>query len=242
VDSNHKAYEHTASFARLDAILDQADVNYEQVNSLPDRDKLTFSNGFYANCSALFVDIRGSSELPKKLKRPSLARLYRAYISELVAVMNGDPDCREINIVGDGVWCVVNTPLKRDIDFVFSTAAKAHSLVKTLNCKLKKRGKDPIRVGIGMDWGRALMIKAGYSGSGINDVVYMGDVVNSAAKLASKGDMGWLVPGPLMVGSDFYTNLNDHNKSLLSWNSTHACYSGSVVNVAMDEWYKANCG
>jgi hypothetical protein len=31
------------------------------------------------------------------------------------------------------------------------------------------------------------MIKACYSGSGINDVVYMGEVVNRAAKLASQG-------------------------------------------------------
>jgi class 3 adenylate cyclase len=240
VDSNYKAYDHFASFGRLDTILSQSDLNYEEVNELPDRDRLTFSNGFYANCSALFVDIRGSSELPKKLKRPTLARLYRAYISELVAVMNGDPKCREINIVGDAVWCVVNTPYKSDIDTVFSTAAKAHSLVKALNCKLAKRGIESIRVGIGMDWGRALMIKAGYSGSGINDVVYMGDVVNSAAKLASNGDMSWLTPGPLMVGSQFYGNLNDHNKGLLSWNSTHWCYSGSVVNTSMEEWYTAN--
>jgi class 3 adenylate cyclase len=129
--------------------------------------------------------------------------LYRAYISELVAVMNGDPRCREVNIVGDAVWSVINTPTKPDIDQVFYTACRAHSLVKALNCKLKAKGVDPIRVGIGMDWGRVLMIKAGYSGSGINDVVYMGDVVNSAAKLASKGDMRYLASGPLMAGSDF---------------------------------------
>lgn len=241
MDSNSKTYDHLASFGRLDTILNQSDLNYEEVDELPDRDKLTFSNGFYANCSALFVDIRGSSELPTKMKRPTLARLYRAYISELVAVMNGDPKCREVNIVGDAVWCVVNTPYKSDIDTAFSTAAKAHSLVKALNCKLKKRGIEPIRVGIGMDWGRALMIKAGYAGSGINDVVYMGDVVNSAAKLASKGDMSWLASGPLMVGSQFYGNLNDHNQGLLSWNSTHSCYSGNVVSTAMEDWYDANC-
>lgn len=92
-----------------------------------------------------------------------------------------------------------------------------------------------------MDWGRALMIKAGYSGSGLNDVVYMGDVVNSAAKLASKGDMSWLRPGPLMIGSDFRFNLSDHNKGLTAWNGTHSCYSSSAVNVAMNDWYGANC-
>lgn len=51
--------------------------------------------------------------------------------------------------------------------------------MKVLNYKLKKAGYDtPIKAGTGASWGRALMIKAGLSGSGINDVVYMGDVVN----------------------------------------------------------------
>src|SRR3954451_24966984 len=136
MDSNFKTYDHVASFSRLDGILNQSNVNYEEVATLPDRDRLTFSNGFYANCSALFVDIRGSSQLPGKMKRPTLARLYRAYISELVAIMNSDPYCREVNIVGDAVWCVVNTPKKSDIDDVFSTAARVNSLVKVLNCKL----------------------------------------------------------------------------------------------------------
>lgn len=59
-------------------------------------------------------------------------------------------------------------------------------MINVLNYELGKRGIGPISVGIGVDYGRALMITAGYSGSGINDVVYMGDVVNRAAKLASK--------------------------------------------------------
>jgi class 3 adenylate cyclase len=241
VDSNHKSYDFEASFRRLDDILNQSDISYEEVDSLPDRDELTFTNGFYASCSALFVDIRGSSKLPQEMKRPTLARLYRAYISELVAVMNGDVYCREVNIVGDAVWCVVNTPKKTDIDDVFSTACAAHALVRVLNYKLRNKGIGAISVGIGMDWGRALMIKAGYAGSGINDVVYMGDVVNSAAKLAAKGGMGPAGLGPLIVGSSFQHNLNDHNKGLLSKTWGYTYYTGSAVNTAMDAWYQENC-
>src|SRR4051812_30829262 len=124
MDSNYESYDYLVSFKRIDDILSQPDVNYEEVDALPDRDRLTFSNGFYAYCSAMFVDIRGSSDLPSKYRRPTLARLYRAYISEVVAVMNGDSACREINIVGDGVWCIVNTPYKSYIDDVFSTACE----------------------------------------------------------------------------------------------------------------------
>ena len=59
-------------------------------------------------------------------------------------------------------------------------------MVKILNYKLSQKNYSEIAVGIGVDYGRALMIKAGYSGSSINDVIWMGDVVNSACHLCNK--------------------------------------------------------
>jgi len=241
VDSNFKTYSHVSSFARLDDILKQSQANYEEVKELPDRDRLTYSNGFYAYCSALFVDIRDSSKLPDLYKRPALAKLYRAYISEMVAIMNGNVQAREINIVGDGVWAVLNTPLKSDIDGVFSTAAQANSLVNVLNYKLGKAGySTPIKVGVGMAYGRALMVKAGYNGSGIADVVYMGDVVNAAAKLAAQGSSGYAVP-PMMIDNVFAGNLNENNTKLVTKDRTRDCYTANAVDVAMNDWYEANC-
>jgi class 3 adenylate cyclase len=240
VQSTYGPYEFEKSFARAKEILNQSDVEYQEVDSLPDRSKLTFTNGFYANCSALFVDIRESSQLPSRYRRPTLARIYRAYISEVVAIMRGDVDCKEINIVGDGVWSIVNTPNKRDIDFVFVSAARVNSFIQVLNYYLRKRSIDPIAVGIGMSWGRALMIKAGYAGTGLNDVVYMGDVVNEAARLASYGRKTWQDKA-LMLSSDFRFNLNEHNQGLVEWNSLRGCYHGSVIDTAMEAWYAANC-
>ncbi len=241
MDSNYQDYKYLDSFARIDEILAQPAGNYEEVDSLPDRDRLTFTNGFYANCSALFIDIRDSSKLPESYKRPALAKLYRAFISELVAILNSLTFAREINIVGDCVWGLYNTPKKVDIDSVFSIAAKGNSLIKVLNYKLKKAGYDKqlIRVGIGLSYGRALMVKAGLSGSGISDVVYMGDVVNSAAHLAARGgDIGGY---PFMVDGVFRHNLNDDNKALLHLGGDGKTYQGDVVNTRMEEWYDANC-
>jgi class 3 adenylate cyclase len=240
MEAPFKPYDFDASLDRMGDILDQSDINYEETSTLPSRDKLTFTNGFYAKCAALFVDIRSSSDLPNKYKRPKLARLYRAFISECVACMTHDFNCREINVVGDGVWCVVNTPFKRDIDDVFNTACRLNSMVAALNCKMKKRGFEPIRVGIGASWGRALMIKAGFAGSGINDVVYMGDVVNEAAKLASKGGLPYFAQ-PIMLSSEFHYNLNEENQSFTSYNSQHHCYQSDAVYTHMSDWVKENC-
>lgn len=237
--SNFINYDFEKSRGRIDSILDSSDNSYEEVDSIPNRDKLTFNNGFYVKCTSMFVDIRKSTELTKKYKRPTLAKIYRTFISEVVAVINGNSDCSEIFIQGDCVWAVFNTPYKTDVDGVFSTSAQVSSVIDTMNCKFKKKGIDPISVGIGIDYGRALMIKAGYSGSAINDIVWMGDVVNQAAKIARFGNRE-SYDKETMISSDIYTNLNDHNKSLLVYNNYRSCYNGNIINTGMDNWLKEN--
>ncbi|MFI1536750.1 adenylate/guanylate cyclase domain-containing protein [Streptomyces anandii] len=241
MDSNYKKYDHVASAGRIREYLTGPSANYAEVDALPDRDILTYTNGFYANCSAIFVDIRDSSQLPSKYKRPRLARIYRAYLSELVAVFNGSPLTREVNIAGDAAWAVVNTPSKPDIDSVFAMGYRANSTIKIINYYMQKSGYDhPIKIGIGMSWGRALMIKAGHNGSGINDVVYMGDVVNEAAKLANYGNSQPGIP-PIVLSENFHFNLSENSQSFFRYDNMRECYVGDALDSAMGEWYEANC-
>ena len=240
METNHTYYDFEKSRSRIDEILDESDKSFEELDSIPSRDKLTYKNGFYVNCTALFVDIRDSSTLPTKHKRPALAKIYRSYISEVVAVINGNMNCKEIEIDGDCISGIYNTPSKADIDSVFSDAAQIHSLIKILNCKYEKRGIENINIGIGIDDGRALMIKAGYNGSGLNKVVWMGEVVNSSSNLCNKANKGW-DSEVLFVSSVVYGNLNKHNQELLSWNQRNSCYHGNIINLNMEEWYTENC-
>lgn len=234
-------YSYEKSIERIDEILSTGDASFEEVDSIPSRDKLTHTNGFYVNCSCLYIDIRDSSKLPSKYQRPTLARIYRGFISECVAVINGNSKCSEVNIHGDAVWGVMDTPYKSDIDSVFSTAAELSSLIDVLNCRMKKKKNlDPISVGIGMDYGRALMIKVGHKGSTINDVVWMGDVVNAAAKLGGYGSKHW-GDQRMMISGVVYNNLNEHNQNLLTYNANNGCYHGYVVNRTMEQWRIENC-
>lgn len=240
MDGNYKAYDYLKSSERIKEILNQPAGSFQEVDGLPDRDKLTFTNGFYGTCSALFIDIRGSSALTQKYKRPTLAKIYRAFISEMVALLNSDLYVREVNIVGDCVWAVYNTPLKSHIDDVFGIAYQANTLKKLLNHHFSKKDIEPISIGIGADWGRALMIKAGYTGSGINEVIYMGDVVNRAAHLAHEAGRAWR--NPIYVGSAFQGNLNDHNRGLLTSQYVQGLgtiYSGDVVRTDMNHWVES---
>lgn len=65
-------------------------------------------------------------------------------------------------------------------------------MVQILNEKLKERGWNPIQVGIGIDTGRALMVQAGYED--IKDVIWMGDVVNTACHLANESGRNDRIP------------------------------------------------
>lgn len=238
--TNYIFYNYEKSFERIDNILENS-YTYDEVDEIPDRDKLTTTNGYYVkHCTALFVDIRDSSSLPSIHKRPTLAKLYRAYISEVVAIMNGNINCKEINVIGDGILGIFNTPLKKDIDDVISTAARISSLIDVLNYKLKKKSIEEIKIGVGISYGRLLMIKAGYKGSGIHDVVWMGEAVNEAVKLSNFGNKEYF-DKETMISNVVYNNLNDKHKKLFSKNNTHYCYHGNIIRCVMNDWYKKNC-
>lgn len=108
-------------------------------------------------------------------------------------------------------------------------------MVDILNWRLRKQSYSEIAVGIGLSWGQALMVKAGYKNSGINNIVYMGTVVNEAAKLCSYGNREYLAK-ELHLSDDFYGNLNAENQKLCTRDYNKACYSSNIVNTAMDKW------
>lgn len=236
--ASYTAYKYIDSDTRISEILASSDYEYEEKDSVPSRDSLTFTNGFYVNCSAMFVDMRGSKDLAAKYQRPTLARLYRAFISELVAVLRGNTTVCEVMIEGDCVWGVFDTKQKKNIDELFGDASRVTSFLNILNWRLSQRNIDPIRIGVGMDYGRALMIKGGYRGSGINEVVWMGEVIGSAAKLCEYGAKSFCDKS-IMLSKTIYNNLNDDNKRLASWNSTRACYHADIINTEMQAWLDA---
>lgn len=235
MEATYSNYNYKDSVTRIDEILESSENNYEEKKSIPARDSLTFNNGFDVSASALCVDIRNSSTLSEKYTRPKLAKIYRCYISEIVAVLKGDSNVNEIYIEGDGVWAVFNTPYQRDIDEIFSTAARVSSLIDILNFRFSKHNISPIVVGIGMTYGTALYIKAGYKGSGINEVVWLGKLVSDTHELCSYGNKTWS-DKEIMVSSVFYSNLNDDNKKLLEYHYQRGCYHGNIINTAMNNW------
>lgn len=236
------AYSTEDSDARIREILDEGDQAFEELDHIPSSDKLTYSNGFYVYCTALFIDIRGSSKLPENHNRPVLAKIYRAYLSECVAVLNQDANCREVFINGDCVSGIFETPSKADIDSTFFRAAQLNTLMKLLNWRLEQKGYAQLKCGIGIDYGRALMLKAGYKGHSINEIIWMGDVVNQASNLCHQGNKGSrkaIQVSPAIqqnITRDDYLKLLDpiYGNGLLLSNPTG--YEGDLIGVEMNAW------
>jgi len=239
METSYSDYDFSKSIDRINDVLDGSDASYQDKKSIPSRDELTFNNGFSVECSAIFIDIRDSKELNEKHTRPVLAKVYKTYISELIAVLKNHSKISELYIEGDAVWGICDTPFKEDIDELFSVGAQASSLIDILNIKYNKKGYSKLTVGIGISYGSSLMIKSGYKGSGINEIVWLGKLVGEAAKLCSYGNKTDN-DSEMMVSDVFYHNLNDNNKELLHKNDSRDCYHGNVVNTLMEEWVKKN--
>lgn len=227
-------YNLDASLKRIDGILD-ANQSYPDKKSVPSRDDLSYTNGFYADCTAIFVDICGSSDMTDERKRPTLAKMYRSFISEMVAMFNGFSECKEISINGDCVWAVFDTPNNDAVNVAFDAACKARSLTHILDYKFKKKSYSSIKANVGMDYGRALVVQAGFKGSAINDVIWMGDVVNSACHLCNES--GARTEGSLLLSSNVYNKLKKEYQALCRL-LRFGVYESTAVNIELNDWLK----
>lgn len=93
-------------------------------------------------------------------------------------------------------------------------------------------------MGVGLDYGRALMIKAGNKGSTIQDVVWMGDVVNQACHLCNDANSGYF-DKRVFLSNIIYDNLNEANKALCTKDGGRDIYQADIVNIEMNDWLKS---
>ncbi|MBN3723566.1 hypothetical protein [Burkholderia sp. Ac-20379] len=167
-----------------------------------------------------------------------LGKIYRAYISECIAVLNRYACCKEIYVNGDCVCGFFDTTSGIGVREAFNAACALNALIQHLNYRFEQKPYAPLRCGIGVAHGRALMIKSGYSGSGINEVVWMGDVANEASNLCHQGNRDGRAA--IQVLAEVYRRLGPRDRSLLhcvfatDWSVDH--YEGEVVNVSMASW------
>ena len=215
----------------------------ETKKEIPDDQEFTYKNAIRCFTSAIFVDIKNSTELFKS-QDEKLARLLRAFTSEIITIFQDFDKYNQIGIRGDCVYAIYSTPNEIDVCTVFDIAGKVNSFMTMFNNLLSQYGYSNIGVGIGLGYDEELIIKAGRTGTGINDKIWIGKAVVDAANLSSIANRHG--KDKIVMSDLFYSKINDSTYRNVIWITKTSCrekgyfelYQCNAVNVDFDNWIK----
>lgn len=212
------AYSFSASKERIEDIL-LSRTEIVKKDKIPVNEaEFTYSNGIRTWVVAIFIDIVGSSNLCKSPDEKT-ARIFRSFCSEIIAILRDDSNYRQIGIRGDCVYSINSTSQKDDLVEMFNSAVRIHTFMNMYRKLLEKHGYEPIKAGIGLGCSEDLIIKAGQTGSGINDKIWIGKAVVEASKLGDKANRNGIEP--IAMSHLFYYNIHEilekENEKYKSW-------------------------
>ena len=209
--------------------------------------EFTYENGIKVWVGALFVDIVDSSKLFDGANEDT-ARIIRSFCSEIINILKEDTNYHEIGIRGDCVYAIYNTETQGDLVKIFRHAYRINSFMIMLNTLLKKYDYKPIRAGIGLGCDEELVIKAGKSGTGINDKIWIGRALVDAAHLSETANRNGV--DEIAISNVFYNNvidiLTNENSSYSNWikpyrvNYTTKFYHCSIIETNYNKWIDEN--
>lgn len=242
-------YEFKKSKETVEKIL-KSPTKVIEKSAIPSSDsEFTYENGIKAWVGALFVDIVDSSKLFESANEDT-ARIIRSFCSEIISILKDDTNYQEIGIRGDCVYCIYSAPYQRDLVEIFRHAYRINSFIIMLNKLLMQNGHSTIRAGIGLGVSKDLIIKAGQSGSGINDKIWIGKAVVDAAHLSSVANRNGILP--IAMSIDFYNNIFDilyeEDASYKGWIKSHLSgyygttdyYHCDISEIGFNEWIERN--
>ena len=134
--------------------------------------------------SVLFADIRSFTSRSEGLEAEALVQQLNEYFTGMVRAIQ-DRGGMVDKFIGDGIMALFGAPLD-DPDAPLHSVQAALEMVATLdqvNEKLAEHGAEPIRIGVGIHTGEAIV---GNMGSPEKmDYTAIGDVVNTASRIES---------------------------------------------------------
>ena len=201
-----KNYDYKERKKKVEEILDNTDA-VNEVKRFPRDEDFTYTNGYKAWASAIFVDLRDSTTLFTGHNDVEISKMIRGFTSEIIEILMKDTDkedLKEIGIRGDCVYAVYSTPYQKDFYDIANRAFHINTYMKMLNKLLSDRRLPSIRAGIGLGASETLTVKAGRKHSGVNNLVWIGESVATAAKLSDLGNKNGT--DPIVMSSVFYNN------------------------------------
>ncbi len=240
-------YDYAQGKQRIINILDSK-TKIEESEDIPKSDEeFTYENGIKAWVGALFVDIRDSSEYFTENKPDTVARVIRAFCSEIITILSANDNYRQIGIRGDCVYAIYSCPTLAHIKSIMSDAAYINTFRKMFTKILTKKGFPTFSFGIGIGASKDLIVKAGKQGSGINDLIWIGDAVIDASNMSSIANKNNF--DPIVMDDCFYNNIKDMDassehkygeliSSKYSYDLGKTVYHADIINIAFNDWVK----
>ncbi|TFD99416.1 adenylate/guanylate cyclase domain-containing protein [Jeotgalibacillus salarius] len=239
-------YPYKSRKQKVEEILDNTDAVKEDIQQFPRDEDFTYTNGYKAWATSIFVDLRESTKLFTEYDDVEIAKVIRGFTSEIIEILRDgldDKELKEIGIRGDCVYAVYSTPFQEDIREVATRAFYVNTYMRMLNTLLTNRTLPNIRAGIGLATSETLAVKAGRKNTGINNLVWIGKSVANAAKLSDLGNKEGR--GPIVMSDIFYTNMIEielkirPESKMSSWFTKpmfEDYYHGYVVINDFNEW------
>lgn len=228
-------YDYIEGRKRIEEILTEKIEINEAEERIPQNKSFTFSNAYYGWVTGVFIDIRKSTELFQNENKIMVAKIIKSFTSELIEILKDNELLREIGIRGDCVYAIYTSPKKDDEYNIFEKVVEINTFIKMLNKLLLKNKFIEIEVGIGIATDKELIIKAGRENSGINNLVWIGKAVTTAANLSSFGSKNNI--DRIVLSNLTYTNIIDRYKKEYP---NDAEYWFRKININGADFYCAN--
>jgi class 3 adenylate cyclase len=130
----------------------------------------------------MFSDIRGYTKRSEGLSPEQVIQFLNRYFDTVVGLIHSNGGC-VVSFMGDGIMALFGAPKPLDnaCRAAFDTAVAMLDFVKALNQQFIAEGTAPIDIGIGLQFGEAVI---GHVGSAArHDFTAIGDVTNVASRL-----------------------------------------------------------
>ncbi len=159
----------------------------------------------------------------------------RATITKAVYIaLAENTRCKDIFSLGNYIIGIFNSPFKSDIDSALDSVGKVKALFNLVNKVYGQSLQSPLTCGIGMSYGKVLMIKS-LDGER-PQYAWSGEAVSDATRLSEKAS----VEDRVCASFSIYNNLKEDYQKLFSKALLEGHYEATPVNIAMNKWINAN--
>lgn len=187
---------------------------------------------YLTNATIMCVSYEESQSFLKHYIKGSENLSISGFVSESIAIGRANQNCRDIVVYGNRILFVYSTPLKKDLEGVIDDAACIRTLGFIVSKIASGKNISELKVNIGISYGSVVQIPV-ETLSECRQYVWNGKSFEKAVSLMEDAQ------GKILISPVVYENLNEKTRDLFERDLGGVSYSGSIVNVMMNNWLKS---